>query len=79
LDTKERIREIIADQLGCTPSEISDTGDFVVDLGTDPLDSVEITMPIEEEYDIEIPDSDVMSLMNLKSVVDYVNTRLKNK
>lgn len=73
---KERVIEIIADQLGRDASEITEQTSMSDDLGADSLDAVEVIMAIEEEYNLEIDDEDAMHFKTVQDVIDYVE---KNK
>ena len=73
---KERVIEIIADQLGRETSEITEQTSMSDDLGADSLDAVEVIMAIEEEYNLEIDDEDAMNFKTVQDVIDYVE---KNK
>ncbi|QQR81746.1 MAG: acyl carrier protein [Deltaproteobacteria bacterium] len=67
-----RIRQIIAEQLGLSENELSNTSSFVDDLGADSLDIVELIMALEDEFEMEVPDEDVEGLLTVKDVIDYV-------
>lgn len=69
---ESRVIYIIAGQLSLREDDIKADSRFVDDLGADSLDIVELVMEIEEEFDIEIPDEDVESLLCVKDVVDYI-------
>lgn len=66
------IRDLIADKLGIDPLKITPQASFVEDLGADSLDSVELVMALEEEFDIEISDDDAQKITTLQQVVEYV-------
>ncbi len=68
----EKIKNIIVEQLGVAESNISLDSSFIDDLGADSLDTVELIMAIEEEFDIEIPDEDAEKVVTVQDVVDYV-------
>lgn len=67
-----RIKQIIAEQLGLSESELSLSSSFVEDLGADSLDIVELIMALEDEFEMEVPDEDVERLLTVKDVIDYV-------
>ena len=69
----EKVRKIIAEQLGLDESEITEESDIVNDLGADSLDTVELIMALEEEYDIEIPDEDAEEMKTVKDVLNYID------
>ncbi len=68
----ERVKKIIIEQLGVTESTVTLEASFVDDLGADSLDIVELVMALEEEFDIEIPDSDAEKVVSVGDVVDYI-------
>ena len=67
-NTEERVRKIIVEQLGVDASEVNLQAQFVNDLGADSLDTVELVMALEEEFDITIPDEEVGDLINYKLI-----------
>ena len=72
----EKFKEIVVDRLGADPNEITDEASFVDDLGADSLDTVELVMAFEEEFDIEIPDEDAEKLTTVGKAKDYLAKRL---
>ena len=70
---QEKFKEIIVDRLGVDPKEISPEAAFIDDLGADSLDTVELVMALEEEFECEIPDEDAEKITTVKQAVDYVN------
>lgn len=68
----EKIKSIIVEQLGVTDTAVTMEASFIDDLGADSLDIVELVMAIEEEFDIEIPDSDAEKVVTVGDVVDYI-------
>lgn len=68
----EKIKAIIVEQLGVTDTSVTMEASFIDDLGADSLDIVELVMAIEEEFDIEIPDSDAEKVVTVGDVVDYI-------
>jgi len=76
---KEKFREIIVDRLGVDPNEVTPEASFIDDLGADSLDTVELVMAFEEEFDIEIPDEDAEKLTTVQSAMDYLEKRLSEK
>jgi len=68
----ERIKAIIVEQLGVVDTSVTMEASFIDDLGADSLDIVELVMAIEEEFDIEIPDSDAERVVTVGDVVDYI-------
>jgi acyl carrier protein len=69
----EKVRNIIAEQLGIDPEEITMESSFIDDLGADSLDIVELIMALEEEFDIEIPDEDAEKIKTVGDVVEYLS------
>lgn len=68
----DKVKEIIIEQLGVTESSITMEASFIDDLGADSLDIVELIMALEEEFDIEIPDSDAEKVVAVSDVVEYI-------
>ena len=68
----EKVRNIIVDQLGVTEENVTLESSFIDDLGADSLDIVELIMALEEEFDLEIPDSDAEKVVTVEDVVDYI-------
>lgn len=75
--SEERIKEIIVEQLGVDGSEVTPDASFIDDLGADSLDTVELVMAFEEEFDIEIPDEDAEKIRTVRDVVEYLNAHLE--
>ena len=73
----EKIQEIIADKLSIDAEEITLDSSFIDDLNADSLDIVELIMAIEEEFDIEIPDSDAEKVVTVGDVVDYIKENVQ--
>ncbi|MFH1260047.1 MAG: acyl carrier protein [Elusimicrobiota bacterium] len=71
-DLETRVKEIIVEQLGVDPSEVTPQASFVNDLGADSLDTVELVMALEEEFDVEIPDEDAEKIQNVGQAIEYV-------
>ena len=76
-DNLTRIKEIIIDKLGIEESKITLEARFIEDLGADSLDTVELIMQFEEEFDIEISDEDAEKLTTVGSSVEYIDSKLK--
>jgi acyl carrier protein len=68
----ERVKKIVVEQLGVKEEEVNNTSSFVDDLGADSLDTVELVMALEEEFDIEIPDEDAEKITTVQEAIDYV-------
>jgi len=71
----EKIQDIVADKLGVEKSKITMEASFIDDLGADSLDTVELIMKMEEEFDIEIPDEDAEKLRSVGDVVRYLEAK----
>ena len=73
--SQDKIRQIIADQLGVKKEEVTDNAKFVDDLGADSLDTVELVMALEEEFGIEIPDEDAEKLATVGDALRYIEEK----
>lgn len=73
---EQRVKKIVAEQLGVNETEVKIESSFVDDLGADSLDTVELVMALEEEFDCEIPDEEAEKITTVKQAVDYVNGHL---
>lgn len=73
---EERVKKIVAEQLGVKLEEVSNEASFVEDLGADSLDTVELVMALEEEFETEIPDEEAEKITNVQQAIDYVNNNL---
>ncbi|MBA7473618.1 MAG: acyl carrier protein [bacterium] len=69
----EKVKEIIVEQLGVDPEEVTIEASFVNDLGADSLDTVELVMALEEEFNIEIPDEEAEKLDTVGKAIEYIN------
>ena len=76
-DIDERVKNIIVKQLGVKEEEIKNESKFVEDLGADSLDTVELVMALEEEFDTEIPDEEAEKITSVQQAIDYINANLK--
>ena len=72
-ENAEKVKKIIIDQLGVEASKVVPEASFVDDLGADSLDTVELIMTIEEEFDCEIPEEDAANIANVQEVIDFVD------
>jgi len=68
----ERIKQIVAEQLGVDEEQVTNEASFMDDLGADSLDTVELVMALEEEFDIEISDEDAEKIQNVQDAIDYI-------
>lgn len=75
---EERVKNIVVEQLGVKEDEVSNESSFVDDLGADSLDTVELVMALEEEFDTEIPDEDAEKITTVQQATDYVNAHTKS-
>jgi acyl carrier protein len=69
---EERVKEIICEQLGVEEGEVTPAAKFIEDLGADSLDTVELVMAFEEEFDLEIPDEDAEKITTVGDAVQYI-------
>ena len=70
---EERVKKIVVEQLGVSEDEVNNESSFVDDLGADSLDTVELVMALEEEFDTEIPDEEAEKISTVQTAIDYVN------
>ncbi|HDX4528991.1 acyl carrier protein [Escherichia coli] len=70
---EERVKKIIGEQLGVKQEEVTNNASFVEDLGADSLDTVELVMVLEEEFDTEIPDEEAEKITTVQAAIDYIN------
>ena len=75
-NTEERVKKIVAEQLGVKEDEVKIEASFVEDLGADSLDTVELVMALEEEFETEIPDEDAEKLTSVQEAIDYIISHL---
>jgi acyl carrier protein len=72
-----KIKQIIVDQLGVDESEVTKEASFIDDLGADSLDTVELVMALEEEFGIEIPDTDAEKIVTVADIIEYIEAKQK--
>ena len=77
-NVEERVVNIIVEQLGVEKSKIKSSSSFVEDLGADSLDTVELVMALEEEFETEIPDQDAEKITTVQEVVNYITQHADN-
>ncbi|MBL4671151.1 MAG: acyl carrier protein [Arenicella sp.] len=70
---EERVKKIVIEQLGVNEDQVSNSASFVDDLGADSLDTVELVMALEEEFETEIPDEEAENITTVQLAIDYVN------
>ena len=75
-DIEQRVRKIVCEQLGANEADVKNASSFVDDLGADSLDTVELVMALEEEFDCEIPDDEAEKITTVQQAIDYVNSNL---
>tara|TARA_Y100001970_G_C14111029_1_gene790876 strand:- start:624 stop:857 length:234 start_codon:yes stop_codon:yes gene_type:complete len=75
-DTLNKIKEIIMDKLGVEENKITSDSHFIEDLGADSLDTVELIMQFEEDFNLEIPDEDAEKILTVKQAHDYIQKHL---
>ena len=75
---EEKVKKIIVEQLAVEESEVTSTASFVDDLGADSLDTVELVMAFEENFEIEIPDEDAEKISTVKDAVAYITDHVKS-
>ena len=76
---EERVREIVAEQLGVKKEELKNESSFVDDLGADSLDTVELVMAFEEAFETEIPDENAEKITTIQEAIDYIESNLKKE
>ena len=72
MSVEKRIKEIVAEQLGVEESQVTNEASFMDDLGADSLDTVELVMALEEEFDIEISDENAEKIQTVQDAIDYI-------
>jgi acyl carrier protein len=77
IDIEAKVKETIMDQLNITEEEYVLEASFIDDLGADSLDIVELLMALEDEFDIEIPDEDLIKIATIKDAIDYIKLRME--
>ena len=75
MSIEEKVQKIVCEQLGVSAEEVKLEASFIDDLGADSLDTVELVMAFEEEFDIEIPDEEAEAIQTVKNAVDYINSK----
>ena len=69
---EQRVKKIVAEQLGVNEAEVKNESSFVDDLGADSLDTVELVMALEEEFECEIPDEEAEKITTVQAAIDYI-------
>ena len=75
-DIELRVKKIVAEQLGTDAATVKNESSFIDDLGADSLDTVELVMALEEEFDTEIPDDEAEKITTVQQAIDYINKNL---
>ena len=75
----EKVKSIIAEQLGVKPEEVTPEASFIDDLGADSLDTVELVMALEEEFGVEIPDEDAEKMNKVSDAIKYIEDKVAAK
>jgi acyl carrier protein len=76
-DIEQRVKKIVVEQIGANEADVKNASSFVDDLGADSLDTVELVMALEEEFDCEIPDEEAEKITTVQQAIDYVTANLK--
>ncbi|MEQ1773051.1 MAG: acyl carrier protein [Burkholderiales bacterium] len=76
-NVEQRVKKIVAEQLGVNEADVKNESSFVNDLGADSLDTVELVMALEEEFETEIPDEDAEKITTVQQAIDYVQSHSK--
>jgi acyl carrier protein len=77
MSVEQKVKEIIIEQLGVEESQVTDNAKFVEDLGADSLDTVELVMALEEEFGLEIPDTEAEKIRSVGDAVNYIKANAK--
>jgi len=75
---EQQVKSIVAEQLGVKEEEVTNEASFVDDLGADSLDTVELVMALEEEFETEIPDEDAEKIKTVQQAIDYITQRMSS-
>jgi len=76
-DIEQRVKKIVSEQLGTEEGSLKNESSFINDLGADSLDTVELVMALEEEFNTEIPDEEAEKITTVQQAIDYINSNLK--
>lgn len=79
MSLEEKVKDIIVDKLGVDADKVKPDAHFIDDLGADSLDTVELVMAFEEEFDVEIPDDDAQEITTVKSAVEYLSKKVESE
>jgi acyl carrier protein len=75
-NVQERVKKIVVEQLGVNEDDVTESASFVDDLGADSLDTVELVMALEEEFECEIPDEEAEKITTVQQAIDYINAHM---
>jgi len=75
---EQRVRKIVAEQLGVNEADVKNESSFVNDLGADSLDTVELVMALEEEFETEVPDEEAEKITTVRQAIDFIKGHLKS-
>ncbi len=75
-NVEDRVQKIVVEQLGVKEDEVKNDSSFVDDLGADSLDTVELVMALEEEFELEIPDEEAEKITTIQQAIDYIDANL---
>ena len=76
---EQKVKQIIVEQLGVNPEQVTPQASFIEDLGADSLDIVELVMAFEEEFGVEVPDEEAEKLQTVQDVIDYIKDKAKQQ
>lgn len=76
MNLEEKVKNLVITQLGVDASKVTNDSSFIDDLGADSLDTVELVMAFEEEFDMEIPDEDAQKMRTISDVIDYLKDKV---
>ncbi|KPJ49757.1 MAG: acyl carrier protein [candidate division Zixibacteria bacterium DG_27] len=79
MSVEERVKNIVVEQLGVEPEQVTTEASFVDDLGADSLDTVELVMALEEEFGMEIPDEEAEKIRTVGEAINYINSAAEQK
>ncbi|NOX38931.1 MAG: acyl carrier protein [Calditrichaeota bacterium] len=77
MSLEEKVKDIIVDKLGVAPEKVTPEAHFIEDLGADSLDTVELVMAFEEEFNVEIPDEDAQKITTVQAAIDYLSQKIQ--
>ena len=78
-DVREKVKQVIVDQLSVNPEELADDASFIEDLGADSLDIVELVMEFEEQFGVDIPDEEAEKISTVGEAIKYIEEKMGEK